>query len=225
MPQDLSAGSSKILAVKPSNGFLNQNSVLPYGVKPEHVLAAMDDFTMFLSIVNVSLTEQQLPRLESICMPANFSSIVGEFVSSALTKHSAGIVRNKHHNGHPDLIPVDTYTNDDVLHGSAGIEVKASRYESGWQGHNAEKTFLMVIVYHSDRPKSETETQFRFRGIYAAQLEKSDWSEAPRKATSRRTATASVLKTGYEKMVANWIYRDPTPVGEDSAELDLLGAE
>jgi hypothetical protein len=35
-----------------------------------------------------------------------------------------------------------------------------------------------------------------------------DWSFSGRSASSRRTITASVTKSGYEKMSANWIYED-----------------
>ena len=41
-----------------------------------------------------------------------------------------------------------------------------------------------------------------------ARLVKSDWNFAGRKGESRRTITASVTKSGYEKMTANWLYKD-----------------
>jgi hypothetical protein len=42
-----------------------------------------------------------------------------------------------------------------------------------------------------------------------AQLEESDWKFAGRSETSRRTITASVTSSGYNKMMANWIYNAP----------------
>jgi len=57
-------------------------------------------------------------------MPANFSSIVGEFMAAAIPKHCGTVVRNKYHNGHPDLIPAGHYHADSSPHGSEGIEIK-----------------------------------------------------------------------------------------------------
>lgn len=196
------------LVTPPAARYLNPACVLPYGLQTQHVLSAMTDFAAFLTTVNGSLLSKSLPTLEQICMPANFSSIVGEFVSTAIPKFSPGIVRNTYHNGHPDLIPAGKFPRNECQHGSDGIEVKASRYVKGWQGHNAEEVFLMVIVYASARPKDATFTPFRFLAIYGAQLLESDWAFAGRSETSRRTITASVKPSGYSKMTGNWIYRD-----------------
>ena len=48
---------------------------------------------------------------------------------------------------------------------------------------------------------------FRFLKVVGAQLDKGDWAFSGRSATSRRTITASVTQTGFEKMEANWIYK------------------
>ena len=40
--------------------------------------------------------------------------------------------------------------------GADGIEVKASRYLRGWQGHNPEDVWLMVFVFESGRPSTCT---------------------------------------------------------------------
>lgn len=63
-------------------------------------------------------------------MPANFSSLVGEFMSTSLPKYCSSLVKNQYHNGHPDLIPAGYFLNDAVQHSREGIEVKASRYLS-----------------------------------------------------------------------------------------------
>jgi hypothetical protein len=70
------------------------------------------------------------------------------------------------------------------------------------------------MVFHfdsntsSDRRKGIAPKPFRFRGVYAAKLEKEDWNFSGRSDTSRRTITASVNKSGKEKMRTNWVYRD-----------------
>jgi hypothetical protein len=107
------------------SGF-NPNTVLPYGLTTEHIRLAMLDFTGFLGFVNQQLNTKEMDRLEAIVMPANFSSIVGEFMGSRIPKHCPTIVKNAYHNGHPDLIPAGMFPNNSVQHATEGIEIKAS---------------------------------------------------------------------------------------------------
>lgn len=123
----------------------NQNATIPYGCSVEHVRAAMNDFLDFLGFINQQLHTKSIPRLESFLMPANFSSIVGEFMSASIPKHCSTLAKNRYHNGHPDLLPKGMYQGDSRLHASEGIEIKGSRYSSAWQGHNAEAAWLMVF--------------------------------------------------------------------------------
>lgn len=205
------------------HGF-NPAADLPYGLTTAHIQQVMTDFTSFLGFVNRELNSKGLKRLESMLMQANFSSMVGEYMKANLPVYCSGIVTNRHHNGHPDLIPPGVYPRDDVEHGSEGIEIKASRRSSGWQGHNPEDCWLMVFLYDSNKPTEADATNprpFRFLGVVGAQLTKADWSFSGRTGESRRTITASVIKSGYDKMLANWIYRAP----DVTAEATQLGLE
>jgi hypothetical protein len=145
-------------------------------------------------------------------MPANFSSIVGEFTTVAIPKYCPGLVKNQYHNGHPDLLPVGVFPGNAVQYATDGIEIKGSRYGSGWQGHNPEAVWLMVFHFDSNTPRDKEAgihaRPFRFKCVYAAQLEKDDWNYSGRSSSSRRTITASVNKSGMEKMRTNWVYRD-----------------
>ena len=191
----------------------NPRAKLPYGLRVEHVAAAMNEFIDFISYIGLQLRAKNLSRLESMLMPANLSSMVGEFVGAAIPRHCATIVRNQYHNGHPDLIPSGMFPRDSVQHADKGVEIKASRYLKGWQGHNAEDAFLMVFCFDSSRPvdrsKEIAPKPFRFLKVAAAKLEKADWTFAGRSETSRRTITAAVNGSGYEKMMKNWIYKAP----------------
>jgi hypothetical protein len=186
---------------------------MPYGLKVEHIAAAMKEFTDFMGFINQELYTRSIQRLETMLMPANYSSIVGEFMTSTIPKHCKTLVKNGYHNGHPDMIPAGMYPRDMMQHGTEGIEVKASRYLKSWQGHNAEDAWLMVFCFSSSRPTDEVKNivpaPFRFLLILGARLEKSDWLFAGRNEGSRRTITASVTRSGYDKMAANWIYHDP----------------
>ena len=194
---------------------LNTKAQLPFGVKPEHVFAAMQEYIDFLGFINVQLATKQIPRFETMLMPANFSSMVGEFMSASIPKQCPTIVKNAYHNGHPDLIPSGKYAKDSVQHaGPDGIEIKASRYLKSWQGHNPEDVWLMVFVFDSNRPvdvsKGVAAKPFRFLHVLGAEITEDDWQFAGRSETSRRTITATVLPSGYAKMAKNWIYRDPS---------------
>lgn len=196
----------------------NPEAQLPYGLKIEHICSAMNEFIDFVGFIGQQLHGRNIPRLESMLMPANFSSIVGEFVTTSIPKYCDTIVRNQYHNGHPDMIPANMFPDDAVQHSPHGIEIKGSRYLKGWQGHNAEDAWLMVFCFDSNRPVDEVKNippkPFEYLMVVGAQLEQSDWTFAGRSETSRRTITASVNKSGYEKMMSNWIYKSPNLKGK-----------
>ena len=210
------SGELELIACQPhpieSNGF-NPNATLPYDCTIEHILLAMNNFVEFLGFINQQLYSKEMERLEVMLMPANFSSVVGEFMISNIPKYCSNLVKNQYHNGHPDLIPAGIFPKNSVQHSHVGIEVKASRYQSGWQGHNPEDTWLMVFVFDSNRPSDAVQSiqpkPFRFIKVVGASLTKNDWSFSGRSEISRRTITASVTKSGYQKMMSNWIYKIP----------------
>jgi hypothetical protein len=190
------------------NGF-NPYAVLPFGLTIDHIRTSMQAFLDFLTFINLQLHTRKMSRLERIIMPANFSSLVGEFIKAHIPAYCPSLVQNKYHNGHPDLIPANTFPNDAAQHADVGIEIKSSRYMRGWQGHNPENTWLMVFVYDSNSPEDEEPVRpFRFIMVVGAALVKEDWTFSGRSARSRRTITASVNRSGYDKMVTNWIYKD-----------------
>ena len=198
---------------RPVEDGFNSNCVLPFGLTIDAIRSSMNGFCDFLGHINGRMEENNMPRLESVIMQANFSSIVGEFCKAGIPRACPSLVANRYHNGHPDLIPTDRFPNNSVKHALEGIEIKGSRYRKGWQGHNAEKCWLMVFVFASSRPPDPAEglppIPFAFVEVFGAQLEQEDWKLAGRNEGSKRTITASVIPTGYTKMTTNWIYRDP----------------
>ena len=215
------------MAERPTPAWFNPQAKIPYGVTVDHIRRAMTEFTDFLGFVNSQLFTKDIDRFEDMLMPANFSSIVGEFVTASVPKYCPTIIKNAYHNGHPDMLPAGKYPQNAAQHaGADGIEVKASRYLKAWQGHNAEDAWLMVFCYEAGRPtdkaKGICKAPFRFLMVCGALIEKSDWLFAGRSATSRRTITASVTATGYAKMTANWIYRVPELA---KGQLNLIAAD
>lgn len=194
----------------PDDRYLNSSARIPFDCVPEHVFKAMREFCSFLGFVNQQLHSRQLPRLESFLMPANFSSIVGEFMALTIPKHCATLARNTYHNGHPDLLPAGLFPNNAVQHAHEGIEIKASRYTRGWQGHNAEASWVMVFVFEAngvrDYDRGIAPRPFKFLRVVGAQLTEADWKFSGRTGESRRTITASVRPSGFNKLMANIIY-------------------
>jgi len=207
--KDLECAACTPLILNP-NGF-NKRVVIPCGLTVEHIRKAMQDFLDFLGFINAQLNTKEIPRLEAFLMPANFSSMVGEFMGATIPKYCKTVVKNAYHNGHPDMLPAGQFPDNRCQHGEEGIEIKGSRHESGWQGHNAEDTWLMVFVFDSNTARDASQgtapKPFRFVKVVGAELKKSDWNFSGRSETSRRTITASVTRSGFDKMEANWIYR------------------
>ncbi len=121
------------------------------------------------------------------------------------------------------MIPKGRFPNDAVQHADEGVEIKGSRYLKRWQGHNPEDTWLMVFVFDSSRPtdniKNILPKPFSFLMVLGARLTKDDWLFSGRSETSRRTITASVTNSGYEKMISNWIYKAPSITSSQVATL------
>jgi len=82
----------------------------------------------------------------------------------------------------------------------------------------------MVFVFDSNRPTDQQKgiepRPFKFLSVLGARLIKDDWLYAGRSETSRRTITASVTRTGYEKMITNWIYADPVANSSKGADAE-----
>lgn len=122
-----------------------------------------------------------------------------------------GLAVNRYHNGRPDLVPRARYEGDAVQQGAEGIEVKASRRRGGFQGHNPESGWLMVLRFALDdrtEPVYEREPT-TVVAVMLAKLEDTDWTFAGRGPGSRRTPTASVNRSGLRKLRAGTIYGLP----------------
>lgn len=187
----------------------NEKVSLPYGLRVSEVKAAMDDIYDFLYNTNGFLVRKGWDRLEDLLSAATFSGVMSELVVQGVSKRSATMISNQYHNGRPDLVPRGVYANDASARGADGIEVKSSRWSNGWQGHNVEDGWIMICQYYIDHDKSNPTKIDR---VLCAQLEEADWSFSGRGAMSRRTPTASIKKSGVQKLEANAVYLDPAYV-------------
>lgn len=68
--------------------------------------------------------------------------------------------------------------------------------------------WLMVFVFDSNRPSDAAQAiqpkPFRFIKVVGANLTKNDWSFSGRSELSRRTITATVTKSGYQKQICQF---------------------
>ncbi|MDP9238580.1 MAG: hypothetical protein M3P30_14500 [Chloroflexota bacterium] len=192
----------------------NEKVNLPYGLRASEIKAAIDDIYDFLYNINRFLVERGWDRLEETLSAATFSGVMSELVVEGVSKRSVTIIKNQYHNGRPDLVPRGMYSDEGCLRGADGIEVKASRWSNGWQGHNVEDGWIMICQYYIDRQTEpiENRSPSRIDRMMCAQLTEDDWSFSGRGANSRRTPTASIKRSGVAKLEANAIYLDPTYV-------------
>ena len=194
-------------------GQFNKRCVLPYGLNIRHIEKSMAEFLMAIKLVNKSLSKIKLEPLEVLLMPASFSGMVGEFMSRSIPRFCKTVVKNTYHNGHPDMIPAKTFKGDSVQYAKSGIEIKASRYDRGWQGHNPEEVFILIFIFEKEGLEDliflKKKKNFRFKMVLGAKLKLSDWKYSGRAPGSRRTPTASITHQGREKLLKNWIYLAP----------------
>lgn len=189
----------------------SETVVLPYDLRASEVKAAIDDIYDFLYNINRFLTDRGWNRLEETLSAATFSGVMSELVVEGVSKRSATVIKNQYHNGRPDLVPRGFYGADGCLRGNDGIEVKASRWSNGWQGHNVEDGWIMICQYYIDKDTHpiENRSPTKIDRIMCARLDESDWSFSGRKEGSRRTPTASIKRSGVLKLAGNAVYLDP----------------
>jgi hypothetical protein len=187
---------------------------LPYGLTAKAVVAAVNDIHAYLNVMNRAAIDHGYPRLEELMQPAGFSGLISGLAVDSMARETEregahpGLRANLRANGRPDLVPRGVYPGDAILHGPEGVEVKASRAVRGWQGHNVEVGWLMVVQFSTDITTQPIHDRAptTIERVMVAHLEKTDWSFSGRSATSRRTPTASVKPSGFAKMIAGAAY-------------------
>jgi hypothetical protein len=189
--------------------YVNHAVELPYGLTVAEVASAVDDTYRLLDGVDAFLTGNGFRHLEELILGNSLSGLVSEFPVKNIASASPALDANLKVGGHPDLLPHGKYGTGGVLKASEGIEVKASVQRGGWQGHNPEDCWVLVFRYVAGHYKESAWVALHFVEIMCARLAKSDWSYSGRKGESRRTPTASITRSGVEKLRRNYLYRLP----------------
>lgn len=193
------------------DGGFSESIELPYGLTVAVIRGALQGVYGFIHEVNSVLVKKSYARLEETILGNSLSGFVSELFVKNIGAKSETLARNAKIGGHPDLIPRTMYPDDEVLHASEGIEVKTSIQSGGWQGHNPEECWVMVVQYAVDVINEPVESRrpIEILKVMVALLEQRDWSFSGRKGRSRRTPTASILKTGTAKLHDNAVYEHP----------------
>lgn len=188
---------------------VNPDADLPYSLRPDDFVAAMQDIYDLLYDLNVAMLARGLGRFDDMLRPAGMSGLISDAITESLAKHSRGMAVNRFHNGHPDLIVAGVYPNDAVESGEHGVEIKTTRGRSlAVDTHGAREQWLCVFRYEVD---TETEPKIdrrptRFVEIGLAYLTLEDFRVNVRGRLG--TDTASPNAGGVRKLRDNWIYRD-----------------
>jgi hypothetical protein len=190
----------------------NEGTVLPYGMTARAVVRAINDVYAYLNALNRASIEHGYDRLEDLMQPAGFSGLLSNLFVRSVARECAtmnpGLAMNQLGGGRPDLVPRAMYSGDSVLRGDEGIEVKVSRYGKGWQGHNPETGWIVIVQVGIDTSTSPVydRSPTIVNRVLIGNLTIEDWTYSGRSETSRRTPTASINRGGYLKLAQGVIY-------------------
>jgi hypothetical protein len=186
---------------------------LPHHLNPQVVFRLVEDLHQLLYDLNTQLDARGYEPMERLLDSAGFSGFISRAIADRIAAQSRALVLNRYHNGYPDLLPRDTYAQDSVAHGAlGGLEVKASRYETGWQAHGQRAGWFCIVQFDLDLDEAiarRDRQPTKVVGVYVAELEQDDWSWQPAAEGKIRSGTASVKPVGMEKLRSGAVWVDP----------------
>lgn len=121
------------------DGF-NKSLKLPYALRLDVFAIAMDDIYEMLHNVNTGLVARGLLPFENSIRGAIYTGMLSDLLAEAIANHAAGLVKNMHANGHPDLLPAGRYPDNAAPAAEEGVEIKVTKKAGG------------AVDMHSDRP-------------------------------------------------------------------------
>lgn len=193
---------------RPRRENFNQGAQLPFQLRLEDFLIAMQDVYDLFFDVNSGLLEKGLERLDDFLRPAIMSGLVSDLLTASIAKHARALTVNTYFNGHPDLVVKGVYADDAVKAGTEGVEIKTTRKSGGAvDTHGARDQWMAVFVYEVDiltEPAREREPM-NFTEIYLGQVTIDDFRRNARGELGTRTAT--LHREGIMKLRGNWIYK------------------
>ncbi len=186
----------------------NKNARLPFELRLKDFEMAVQDIYDFFYDVNRGLIQRGLLRLDDMLRPAIMSGVLSDMLTASLAKHSRTLTVNQYHNGHPDLIVNGAYPGNRVKAGAEGVEVKTTRKAGGAvDTHGAREQWMCVFVYNVDMATEPARDRapMTVTEIYLGHVDTSDFRKNARGELGTRTAT--LHKSGIEKLRKNWVYK------------------
>lgn len=191
----------------PDAARFNRNLELPFNLRVEDFLMAMQDVYDFFFDVNTLLLGKGLERLDDMIRPAIMSGLLSDMLTASVARHSRSLTQNEHFNGHPDLLVRGVYPNNAAKAGIEGVEIKTTRKKGGAvDTHGVREQWMCVFVYDVDA-ETEPASQRRpmsFTEIYLAKVTLSDFRKNKRGELGTRTATLDA--SGIKKLRRGWVY-------------------
>jgi len=186
---------------------------LPFELQPRDLFRLVEDLHDLLHQVNTLLTSRRYERLEELMDSAAFSGLLSRAVVDGIHRQSRALDRNEYHNGYPDLLPHGVYPRNRVQRGQGGLEVKASRYEGGWQAHGPRAGWFCVVqfAFDDDEDKAiQNREPTRVRAVMLAEVTEDDWSWQPAQPGRIRSGTASIKPGGVGKLRGGAVWVEPS---------------
>ena len=110
----------------------------------------MQDFIDFLGFHQRAIEHEANRAARIVLMPANFSSMVGEFMAAAIPKYCQRSFGTSTTTGTRICCPRGRYPGDSILHGPEESRSKASPPCQRLAGPQPEDVWLMVFVFDSN---------------------------------------------------------------------------
>ncbi|QYG95868.1 hypothetical protein HC251_25165 (plasmid) [Iamia sp. SCSIO 61187] len=182
---------------------------LPYGLQRRDFANAMEAIYDFFESINTALMGRGLEWFENTVRAAAVSNVISDLSAASVAKHSNGLVLNRKHNGHPDLIPRGTYPDDTVAAGEEGVEIKSTRGRVA-DTHGARAGWVCQFNYKVDpEPIIARRNPTVITHIYLANVTEALFRRNERK-TGLGTHTSTLDKSGLAVLRQGLIYQDPS---------------
>lgn len=191
-----------------STEHFNSDADLPFELRLKDFDMAMQDVYDFFYDVNQFLIGRGLLRMDDMLRPAIMSGLLSDMLTASMGKHSRTLTVNLYHNGHPDLVLNGVYPGNRIKAGEKGVEVKTTRKAGGAvDTHGARNQWMCVFVYEVDcaTEPAGNRKPMTFTEVYLGKVSETDFRKNARGELGTRTAT--LHRTGIEKLRRNWIYR------------------
>lgn len=191
----------------PDDAKLNPHPELPFNLRVQDFLMAMQDVYDFFFDVNQLLLAKGLERLDDMLRPAIMSGLLSDMLTASLARHSRSLIQNGYFNGHPDLLVKGVYPNNAAKAGTEGVEIKNTRKKGGAvDTHGAREQWMCVFVYDIDNKTEPATARFpmKFTEIYLAHVTPADFRRNKRGELGTRTATLDAA--GVKKLRKGWVY-------------------